>query len=471
MLFSYFGTNERRLRGVGVANGEIARRMVWSICSAVTSFNVVKFIAWILFWCFSGKMSFSVCDDGSVEELFEGLACGEVEVLGISSFLLMIPEILQIRFQFSLKPDIFLRSSIHQVQIQIIKQLLLLQFPPLQPLILHRQVLLQGLPHLRQVLLQLLYQTLIQQLKRWMKLSSVCITIWWSYWKRLVSKMFVACFKEIQWILFYSHLVQKMLLVQSARRIFPTNNIWGITSGVFISRKHLTTAKSAKNISLMLQASMFIQRLMILHSWSSNVQFVARGFCQNPSWMSICHLIVKKNCMCVSFVRPRVTSILKEQGNMRKLAVRIPKLKVLLYVGFVARNTKTKGEERDTWKMSMMMLQQRFELSMTFGRNARRQSGDWAAIGLLCGDVIRRIFSSFPKHPWTLLSQSRGDCAGTGELCGDGPIAALRTFYFKLFYCASSSCILWCSWVLFTILMYYLTVFEVAPLHNMFVSL
>ena len=27
-------------------------------------------------------MSFSVCDDGSVEELFEGLACGEVEVLG-----------------------------------------------------------------------------------------------------------------------------------------------------------------------------------------------------------------------------------------------------------------------------------------------------------------------------------------------------------------------------------------------------
>ena len=27
-------------------------------------------------------MSFTVCDDGSVEELFEGLACGEVEVLG-----------------------------------------------------------------------------------------------------------------------------------------------------------------------------------------------------------------------------------------------------------------------------------------------------------------------------------------------------------------------------------------------------
>ena len=45
MLFSYLGTNERRLRGVGVANGEIARRMVRSICSAVTSFNVVKFIA------------------------------------------------------------------------------------------------------------------------------------------------------------------------------------------------------------------------------------------------------------------------------------------------------------------------------------------------------------------------------------------------------------------------------------------
>ena len=27
-------------------------------------------------------MSYTVSDDGSVEELFEGLACGEVEILG-----------------------------------------------------------------------------------------------------------------------------------------------------------------------------------------------------------------------------------------------------------------------------------------------------------------------------------------------------------------------------------------------------
>ena len=68
--------------------------------------------------------------------------------------------------------------------------------------------------------------------------------------------------------------------------------------------------------------------------------------------------------------------------------------------------------------------------------------GDGAAIGFLCGNVIRRIFSPFSKRPRTLPSQSHGDCAGTGELCGDGPIAALRTFYLKLFYCVSSSCIL-----------------------------
>ena len=51
--------------------------------------------------------------------------------------------------------------------------------------------------------------------------------------------------------------------------------------------------------------------------------------------------------MCASSVRPRVTNILKEQGNMRKLVVRTPRLKVLLYAGFVGRNTKTKGEGRD----------------------------------------------------------------------------------------------------------------------------
>ena len=54
--------------------------------------------------------------------------------------------------------------------------------------------------------------------------------------------------------------------------------------------------------------------------------------------------------MCVSFVRPRVTSTLKEQGNMKKLAVRIPRLKVLLYAGFVERNTKTKGGRKRNMK-------------------------------------------------------------------------------------------------------------------------
>ena len=38
--------------------------------------------------------------------------------------------------------------------------------------------------------------------------------------------------------------------------------------------------------------------------------------------------------------------------------------------------------------------------------------GDGAAIGFLCSDVIRRIFSPFSKCPWMLLSQSHGDCAG-----------------------------------------------------------
>ena len=36
LLFSYFGTNARRLRGVGAANGEIAWRTIRPICSAVT---------------------------------------------------------------------------------------------------------------------------------------------------------------------------------------------------------------------------------------------------------------------------------------------------------------------------------------------------------------------------------------------------------------------------------------------------
>ena len=39
----------------------------------------------------------------------------------------------------------------------------------------------------------------------------------------------------------------------------------------------------------------------------------------------------------------------------------------------------------------------------------------------------------FPMHLWTVLLRSHGDCAGTGDLCGDGSIAALRTFYSKLF--------------------------------------
>ena len=111
-------------------------------------------------------MCFTVCDDGSVEELFEGLACGEVEVLGnfqLSSddprnYTDKISVLTQTRYfpeeQYPSGSD-----PDHQVATAT-------SFPLLQPLILHRQVLLQGLPHLRQVHLQLLYQTLIQQLKR-----------------------------------------------------------------------------------------------------------------------------------------------------------------------------------------------------------------------------------------------------------------------------------------------------------------
>ena len=71
--------------------------------------------------------------------------------------------------------------------------------------------------------------------------------------------------------------------------------------------------------------------------------------------------------------------------------------------------------------------------------------GDGAAIeqrsGFLCGDVIRRIFHHSPSALGR-YHLNHAAIAGTGELCGDGPIAALRTFYFKLFYCVSSSCIL-----------------------------
>ena len=64
--------------------------------------------------------------------------------------------------------------------------------------------------------------------------------------------------------------------------------------------------------------------------------------------MNTCHPTVRINYIGVSFARPRVTSILKEQGNMKKLAVRIPRLKVLLYAGFVERSIKKKGGGKDT---------------------------------------------------------------------------------------------------------------------------
>ena len=43
------------------------------------------------------------------------------------------------------------------------------------------------------------------------------------------------------------------------------------------------------------------------------------------------------------------------------------------------------------------------------------------------------LLYSFSKCPWTLPPQSRGDCAGNGDSCSDGPIAALRLFISNCF--------------------------------------
>ena len=72
--------------------------------------------------------------------------------------------------------------------------------------------------------------------------------------------------------------------------------------------------------------------------------------------------------------------------------------------------------------------------------------GDGAAIERRSGFYVAMSFAVSFHHSPSALGRyylNRAAIArGTGELCGDGPIAALRTFYFKLFYCVSSSCIL-----------------------------
>ena len=71
--------------------------------------------------------------------------------------------------------------------------------------------------------------------------------------------------------------------------------------------------------------------------------------------------------------------------------------------------------------------------------------GNGAVIEWRSGFYAAMSFTVSFHHSPSALGRyylNRSDCAGTGELCGDGPIAALRTFYFKLFYCVSSSCIL-----------------------------
>ena len=196
----------------------------------------------------------------------------------------------------------------------------------------------------------------------------------------------------------------------------------------------------------MLQASRSIQRLMILHSWSSNVQCAVRGFCQNPSWMSICHLIVRTNCMYASFVRLWVTSILKEQGNMKKLAVRIPRLRSFCMQDLWEKIQRQKGEEEThegcPWwctSRNLIFLWPSDEMRGN-GVAIERWSGYYAAMSFA---VFFTIFQAPLDVTISIARQLRGDWWFMRRWL----YRRTSDFYSKLFYCVPSSCSLWCSWM------------------------